>query len=305
MTKIIVMVDSHEVVLLDTEHIKPSESSEYYKKLSYYNKLDEGLILLSSIDEKTNWKAAILLKNLKKKQLNSEVPEIDLLLQQCKKFSLSHRPDSHQLSNMKGLHCYRAGVDAGAGFKEGDLDVLGTEGFVDCTGVLVATEDERGIPCYYLDHISGDRTTEVAINEELDRILSDLQKLTNMELSWSELEGQVTLVGPGSNTEEPSLCYKQTFKILTRAKAKPTPLFGDSVAFNMTGTGDLIILEPKGQLNQGIQSKLPRIGHGVYSPIDNVSYSSDEIILMIENQISDAIAHDNYPYSDFSPAIKL
>ncbi|CAM2973378.1 Uncharacterised protein [Legionella steigerwaltii] len=306
MVKIVATEQDKEIVLLDTENIKLGGTSEYYKKLSSYDKLDEALQTMSSMDltDKENWRIAILLQNLKKKKADSEEPEINSLIQQCKDFSLINTPNSEQLASMKKLSCYRVGADAGAGFKEGDLDVLGTEGFLHCTGVLIATEDENGTPCYYIAHVFGDRTTKSTVEEELNRILSDVKKLTGRKLSWSDLKDQVTLVGPGSDVEEPSLGYKQIFKILTQAKANPLPLFADSVAFNLTGLGDdLIILDPKGQLNEGTQSQIPRVGHGVYSPVDNISDA--ESITTIEKQISDAILAGEFPYKSSSVVSKL
>lgn len=305
MVKIVVQKDNHELVLLDTEHIRLSDASKYYKKLSSFDKIDEALEVMSSFDmgDKDNWRVAILFKSLKKIQEDSKESEISSLLQQCKNFSLMHIPNSKQLVSMKKLRCYRVGADAGAGFKDGDLDILGTEGLLHCTGVLVATTDAKGTPCYYVAHIFGDRTTTSAVQEELDRILSDLQALTDRKLRWSDLEDQVTLVGPGSEYEEPSLCYKQTFKLLMQAKANPTPLFGDSVAFNITGEGELILLDPEAQLNEGTQSQLPRVGHGIYSPVDN--RDGDESITTIEQQIADAISADNFQYTNHFVVSKL
>jgi hypothetical protein len=294
MVKIIVEENNHEIVLLDTENIRLGDVSEYYKKLSHYGKLGEAMGTMSKIDlsDEENWRVAILLKNLQKKQAEAEEPEFELLVKKCKEFSgLS---SSNRIKSMKGLRCYRVGVDAGAGFKEGDLDILGTEGFVDCVGLLIATKDQNGTPCYYVAHINGNRTTKLEVQKELDKILSDLRNLTGEKLSWSKLKGQVTLVGAGSDTEEPSLCYKQTFKLLTKEKANPTPLFGSSVIFNLAATNnDRIILDPKGQLNQGSPSKLPRSGHGAYSPLDTMSDSLTS--LTIEKQISDAILADTSP----------
>ncbi|AWN72469.1 hypothetical protein LEAN103870_17125 [Legionella anisa] len=295
MTKIIVIEDNHERVLLDTEDIRLHEMSTYYQNLSYYKKLDEALKLLSSLDEKEYWRAAILLKNLSKKKADAEEQEIHSLIEQCNDFSIFYIPNSKQLPSMEGLSCYRVGADAGAGFKEGDLDVLGTEGLLHCTGVLVVTEDEEGIPCYYVGHIFGERETYVTVQAELDRILADVQQLTGRELTWSDLAQQVTVVGPGSSTDEPSSCYKQAFKILTREGAKPNPLFGSSVAFNLTGKGDLIVLDPVGQLIEGIEFQIPRAGHGVYSPVDNLG---DIENTTIEKQISDAIQGDDYPHTN-------
>ncbi|KTD44330.1 hypothetical protein [Legionella parisiensis] len=294
MTKIIVTHGDDELVLLDTENIRLSEMSTYYKNLSHYKKLDEALKLLSGLDKKEYWRAAILLKSLLKKKADDEEQEINSLLEHCNDFSLFYTPNSEHLLSMKNLSCYRVGADAGAGFKEGDLDILGTEGFLHCTGVLVATEDERGTYCYYVGHIFGERITYAAVKEELDRILADVQKLTCRKLAWSDLVEQVTLVGPGSSTDEPSLCYKQTFKTLTQEGAKPNPLFGSSVAFNLTGKGDLIVLDPLGQLHEGIESKLPRAGHGVYSPVNNLG--DLELNTTIEKQISDATLNEDYPY---------
>lgn len=285
MTQISVSQDSITTVLLDTDHIKLGEASEYYKKLVQYKKLDETIEVLSGIKEEDNWKAVILLNILKKKKEEAEEPEFNFLIQQCKRFSLSYRSNSRQLSSMKGAICYRVGVDAGAGFEQGDLDVVGTEGFLNCTGVLIATTTSEGTPCYYLAHISGERTTKKDVMAELDKILSDVQELTRRKLKWSDLVDQLTLVGPGGEFEDPSLGYKQLFKILTQEKAKPTCLFGDSVAFNLTGTGDLIILDPQGQLNEGTESEPPRVGHGVYSPTDNINDSLDASTITIEEQI--------------------
>ncbi|HHT0592413.1 TPA: hypothetical protein ACTXXA_000274 [Legionella anisa] len=295
MPKIIVIEDKHELVLLDTENIRLSEMSTYYKNLLHYQKLDEALKLLSSLDEKEYSRAAILLKNLSKKKADAEEQEIHSLIEQCNDFSIFYMPNSEQLSSMEGLSCYRVGADAGAGFKEGDLDVLGTEGLLHCTGVLVVTEDEERIPCYYVGHIFGERKTYVTVQAELDRILADVQQLTGRELTWSDLAEQVTVVGPGSSTDEPSLCYKQTFKILTREGAKPNPLFGSSVAFNLTGKGDLIVLDPVGQLIEGIEFQIPRSDHGVYSPVDNLG---DLESTTIEKQILDAIQGDDYPHTN-------
>ncbi|MCE0722511.1 MULTISPECIES: hypothetical protein [Legionella] len=294
MAKIIVTEGNHELVLLDTENIRLGEMSTYYKNLSHYKKLDEALKLLSSLDEKKYWRAAILLKSLIKKKADAEEQEIHSLIEQCNDFSTSYIPNSEQLSSMKSLSCYRVGADAGAGFKEGDLDVLGTEGLLHCTGILVATEDEQGKLCYYVGHIFGERETYVTVKEELDRTLADVQRLTDKKLKWSDLAEQVTLVGPGSSTDEPSLCYKQTFKLLTQKGAKPNLLFGSSVAFNLTGKGDLIVLDPLGRLNEGSESKLPRAGHGVYSPVNNLDDS--ELSTTIEKQISDAILDNDFPY---------
>lgn len=298
MKMITVTKDRDEIVLLDIGNIRLHEMSKYYTTLSQYNKLDEAIELLSNLDEKEYWRAAILLKNLNRKKEDEKQPEVNYLIEQCKDFSLLFEPNSDQLTSMKGLSCYRVGADAGAGFKEGDLDVLGTEGILDCTGVLVVTEDEKGTPCYYMAHIFGDRTTKVSVQEELDRILSDIQELTSRELLWSDLTGQVTLVGTGSNTDAPSLCYKQTFKILTQEGAKPTPLFGSNVAFNLTGKGDLIILDPTGQLHQGIQSSHPKVGHGVYSPINNINE------LESNQTINEQIDHD-FSYTNKSLISKL
>lgn len=295
MTKIIVTDGDDERVLLDTENIRLSEMSTYYKDLLHYKKLDEALKLLSSLNEKEYWRAAILLKNLIKKKANDEEQEINSLLNQCNDFSLFYMPNSEHLPSMKNLSCYRVGVDAGAGFKEGDLDVLGTEGLLQCTGVLVTTEDEQETPCYYVGHIFGEHETYATVKVELDRILGDVQRLTCRKLTWSDLAEQVTVVGPGSSTDEPSLCYKQTFKILTQEGAKPNPLFGSSVAFNLTGKGDLIVLDPLGQLNEGIESKLPRAGHGDYSPVNNLK--DLELNTTIEKQISDAILNEDSPYT--------
>ncbi|MCW8444792.1 hypothetical protein OQJ05_12105 [Fluoribacter gormanii] len=298
MKTITVTKDRDEIVLLDIGNIRLHEMSKYYTTLSQYNKLDEAIELLSNLDEKEYWRAAILLKNLNRKKEDEKEPEVNYLIEQCKDFSLLFEPNSDQLTSMKGLSCYRVGADAGAGFKEGDLDVLGTEGILDCTGVLVVTEDEKGTPCYYMAHIFGDRTTKVSVQEELDRILSDIQELTSRELLWSDLTGQVTLVGTGSNTDDPSLCYKQTFKILTQEGAKPTPLFGSNVAFNLTGKGDLIILDPTGQLHQGIQSSHPKVGHGVYSPVNNINE------LESNQTINEQIDHD-FSYTNKSLISKL
>ncbi|WP_131778010.1 hypothetical protein [Legionella bozemanae] len=296
MTKITVTEDNHEVVLLDTENIRLSEMSVYYQNLSYYKKLDEALKLLSGLDEKEYWRAAILLKNLIKKKADNEEQEINSLLNQCNDFSLFYNPNSEHLPSMKNLSCYRVGADAGAGFKEGDLDILGTEGLLHCTGVLVATEDGQGTPCYYVGHIFGEHETYATVKVELDRILADVQRLTGRKLTWSDLAEQVTVVGPGSSTDEPSLCYKQTFKILTQKGAKPNPLFGSSVAFNLTGKGDLIVLDPVGQLNEGIESNLPRAGHGSYSPVNNLG--DLEVSSTIEKQISNAILNEDSPYTN-------
>ncbi|RUR29299.1 hypothetical protein [Legionella qingyii] len=289
MKTITVTKDRDEMVLLDIGNIRLHEISNYYTTLSQYKKLDEAIELLSNLDEKEYWRANILLKSLKKKQTDEKELEINSLIEQCKDFLLFFEPNSDQLPSMKGLTCYRVGADAGAGFKDGDLDVLGTEGILDCTAVLAVIKDEKGAHCYYIGHIFGARTTKVTVQEELDRILSDIQELVSRELLWSDLAGQVTLVGTGSNTDEPSLCYKQTFKLLTQEGAKPTPLFGSGVAFNLTGKGDLIILDPIGQLHQGIQSRHPKAGHGVYSPVNNINEleSNQTINEQIDNDFSD------------------
>ncbi len=303
MTKITVTEDNNERVLLDTENIRLSEMSTYYQNLSYYKKLDEALKLLSSLNGEEYWRAAILLKHLIEKKADDEAQEINSLLEQCDDFSLLFIPNSEQLLSMESLSCYRVGADAGAGFKEGDLDVLGTEGLLHCTGVLVATTDKEEVPCYYVGHIFGERVTYAKVKEELDRILADLRKLTGRKLTWSGLAEQVTVVGPGSNTDEPSLCYKQTFKILTQEGAKPNPLFGSSVAFNLTGEGDLIVLDPIGQLNEGIESKLPRAGHGAYSPVNNLG--DLELSTTIEKQISDTILENDYSHTSHFIMSKL
>lgn len=302
MTKITVTEDNQEIVLLDTENIKLSEMSAYYKKLSHYKKLADAFELLSGLHGEKYWRAIILYKTLKKKYEDSEESEINSLLEQCSDFSLTYTSNSEQILSMKGLSCYRVGADAGAGFKEGDLDILGTEGILNCTGVLVATKNAEGVSCYYVGHLFSDRTTTLTIKEELDRILADVQALTGRKIPWSGLAGQVTLVGPGNSTDEISSCYKQTFKILTQEGAKPNPLFGSSVAFNLTGKGDLIVLEPEGQLNEGTESKLPRTGHGVYSPVDNLS--NLESSTTIEKQISDAMSK-NDAHTDFFAMCKL
>ncbi|WP_454782625.1 hypothetical protein [Legionella sp. WA2022007384] len=291
MKTIVVTVEEHEIVLLDIENIKLHEMSKYYTKLSQYKKLDEAIELLSQLDEKEYWRAAILLKSLKKKKEDESEIEIKALIEQCNDFSLFFESNSDQLPSMKGLSCYRVGADAGAGFKEGDIDVIGTEGILHCTGILVVTKDEKGTPCYYMGHIFGERTTKETVQEELDRILSDIQELSGRELLWSDLIGQVTLVGTGSSTDEPSICYKQTFKILTQEGAKPTPLFGSSVAFNLTGKGELIILDPTGMLHQGIESRHPRVSHGVYSPVDNISEIQSN--QTINEQIDDDLSYNN------------
>ncbi|KTD74979.1 hypothetical protein [Legionella waltersii] len=289
MVKIVIEKDNHEVVLLDTEHIRLGDVSDYYTKLSHYGKFDDAIDAMSKIDlnDEDNWRVAILLKNLQKKRDEAAEPEFSLLVKKCKEFiELSN---SNTIKSMKRLSCYRVGVDAGAGFKEDDLDILGTEGFVDCVGLLIATHDQHATPCYYVAHINGNRTTKLEVQKELDKILSDVQHLTGRKLTWSTLRNQVTLVGAGSDTEEPSLCYKQTFKRLTQEKANPTPLFGSSVVFNLGAKSldDLIVLDPKGQLNQGIQSKVPRAGHGVYSPLDTTIESLTS--LTIEKQIEEAM----------------
>lgn len=276
MGKVIVTEGEHELILLDTENIKLSDMSEYFRRLTQYKKLDEALEILSPLNEKEHWRAAILYKNLLQKKAEAEESEISVLLKHCEDFPFSYIPNSDQLSSMKGLSCYRVGADAGAGFKEGDLNVLGTEGILHCTGVLIATEDAKGTPSYYIGHIFGDRTTSIKVIDELDRILADVQNLTKRKLSWSDLADQVTVVAPGSSTDVPSLCFKQTFKILTQEGAKPNPLFGDSVAFNLTGEGDLIVLDPEGQLCDGVESRPPRVSHGDYSPIYE-NNSSDSI----------------------------
>ncbi|MBN9228464.1 MULTISPECIES: hypothetical protein [Legionella] len=294
MVKIVVEKNHHEIVLLDTDKIRLSDSSEYYRKLSSCGKLGEAIDEMSKIDlaNDENWRIAILLKTLQKKQVEASEPEFALLLKKCKEFSSSS--NSHQLKSMSGLSCYRVGADAGAGFKQGDLDILGTEGFVDCVGVLITPPDQSGNPCYYVAHIYGVRTTKLAVQEELDKILSDVQSLTGRNLAWPHLKDQVTLVGAGSDEEEPSLCYKQTFKLLTQKGVNPTPLFGSSAVFNLTATGDdLIILDPEGQLNEGRQSKLPRAGHGAYSPVDTMSDISPVTIeqqLAEENSV-DTLSH--------------
>lgn len=218
MVKIIVTEEQKEKILLDTDNIRLSRASEYYQELSHYNKLDEALKLLSGFAGDAYWQEVILYKNLLRKREDAEEPEFRFLLQQCNDFTSIYKSNSDQLANMNGLRCYRVGVDAGAGFKQGDLDVLGTEGFINCTGVLIATTDEKNTPCYYLAHIFGERTTSCAVNEELNRILYDVRMLTNRNLSWSNLKGQVTLVGPGSKYENPSLCYKHAFKLLSQKR---------------------------------------------------------------------------------------
>ncbi|WP_454785558.1 hypothetical protein [Legionella sp. WA2024007413] len=291
MKTIVVTEGEHKIVLLDIDNIRLHEMSKYYTILLQYNKLDEAIELLSNLDEKEYWRAAILLKNLKKRQEDEKEVEIHALIEQCHDFSLFFEPNSDQLPSMQGLSCYRVGADAGAGFKEGDIDVLGTEGILNCTGILVVHKDQKGTPCYYMGHILGDRTTKTTVQEELDRILSDIQELTGKELLWSDLAGQVTLVGTGSDTDEPSLCYKQTFKILTQEGAKPTPLFGSSAAFNLTGKGELIILDPTGLLHQGIESVYPRVSHGAYSPVNNLT----------ENPLKQTIAEetdDDFSYTN-------
>ncbi|STY28244.1 Uncharacterised protein [Legionella wadsworthii] len=272
MAKITVTEAEQVLVLLDTENIRLSDISEYFKKLSQYNKLDEALELLSNLNGKEDWRAAILFNGLKKKKEEAEEPEFNILLEKCNEFEIAYLSNSQQIMNMEGYRCYRVGADAGAGFKAGDLDILGTEGLLECTGVLITLKDSEGTACYYVGHLFSNRTTRLEVTEELNRILSDIQKLTNRKLKWSALAGQVTLIGPGSSTEPPSLCFRQTFKLLTQEGAKPVPLFGSSVAFNLTGKGDSIVLNPIGQLNQGSQSRAPRIAHGDFSPLKETSY---------------------------------
>lgn len=292
MAKITVTEGEQVLVLLDTENIRLSDISEYFKKLSRYNKLDEALELLSNLNGKEDWRAAVLFNGLKKKKEEAEEPEFNLLLEKCSNFENSYLPNSQQIMNMKDCRCYRVGADAGAGFKAGDLDILGTEGLLECTGVLITLKDSEGTVCYYVGHLFSNRTTRLEVTEELNRILADIQELTNRKLKWSALAGQVTLIGPGSNTEPPSLCFRQTFKLLTQKGAKPVPLFGDSVAFNLTGRGDSIVLNPVGQLNQGTQSRAPRVAHGDFSPLKETLYLEMAPDKQVPDEIPEWFAQD-------------
>ncbi len=305
MHKIIVIEEGEEIVLLDTDNIQMCYATAYFENLSYYKKLDEALALLNSINEKENWKPALLSKLLQKKKIESEDMSLALLSKSLFQFSHPNKTYSGMLPDMTGLSCYRVGADAGAGFKAGDLDILGTEGILECVGVLVETSDVYGQDCYYLAHVFSGRKTELSVQEELDRIFHDIKKLTEKNLSWSDLKHQVTLVSCGSFEEKPSDCCKQLFKLLLKQKVKPNVLFGNSVAFNLTGIGDLIILNPDGSLVQGNQAKIPRVGHGTYSPVDILNYrSSNKPSATLDEQIKTAIDQDEYPYEKSSSVFK-
>lgn len=269
MTKFFIEDKTGESIeVFDTETITPGMMSEYKAMLALatHRKAAMDFLQAALAQDDTNWKVKQVLQRLSEVDEQENDVSYQALISACKAYNASDLRHMPQVKSMAGLTCFRAGIDAGAGFLQGSINILGTEGLIDCVALAVHVSDKGGRNCYYLAYLSGHRKTKGLVEEELTRILNDINHLTQRDLAWSDLQGCVTLIGDISAERRVSLAYQHIFSVLDKQGVAPAATFANSVA--IVGDSGQLILNPVARLVEGEQAKvLPTACHGRFAPL--------------------------------------